>query len=90
MTDTFLTVREVAEKIRMTEDYVTRVCNSQELKGVKLGNVWRISPEALDEFMTPRPVAAKSAAKDGDQRHSGKVARETKKRAGRTPQRAVS
>ncbi|MEO6604323.1 MAG: helix-turn-helix domain-containing protein [Aeromicrobium sp.] len=89
MTDTFLTVREVAEKIRMTEDYVTRVCNSQDLKGVKLGNVWRISPEALDAFMTPRPVA-KTATPDAEQRPSGKVARETKKRAGRTTQRVAS
>lgn len=47
----FLTTAEVAETIRMSENYVSRLCDSGQIRAKKLGNQWRISDEALDEFM---------------------------------------
>lgn len=48
---TWLTTREVAEEIKKSENYVSRQCNAGNLRATKLGNEWRISREALDEFM---------------------------------------
>jgi excisionase family DNA binding protein len=47
----YLTTREVAETIRMSENYVARMCHAGQIKAKKLGNQWRISDAALDEFM---------------------------------------
>lgn len=47
----WLTTAEVAETIRMTENYVSRLCDSGQIRAKKLGNQWRISDEALGEFM---------------------------------------
>lgn len=47
----WLTVAEVATTIRMTEDYVTRLCKSKQIRAKKLGNQWRISDTALEDFM---------------------------------------
>lgn len=47
----WLTTAEVAETIRMSENYVSRLCDSGQVRAKKLGNQWRISDEALAEFM---------------------------------------
>jgi excisionase family DNA binding protein len=47
----FLTTAEVAETIRMSENYVARMCDAGQIKAKKLGNQWRISDAALDDFM---------------------------------------
>ncbi|WP_377324984.1 helix-turn-helix domain-containing protein [Pimelobacter simplex] len=57
----WLTVAEVAARIRMSEDYVARQCRFGRLRATKLGHARRISRDAVDEFMsaaaepTPRP-----------------------------------
>lgn len=53
-TRSWLTVREVAEQIKLTEDYVTRQCSAGLLGGAKIGNVWRIEQADVDEFMARR------------------------------------
>lgn len=47
----WLTTAEVAETIRMSENYVSRLCDAGQIRAKKLGNQWRISDVALDEFM---------------------------------------
>ncbi|MGB3328470.1 MAG: helix-turn-helix domain-containing protein, partial [Thermomicrobiales bacterium] len=48
-----LTVREVAERVRVTEETVRRWLRSGELPGVMLSRKagWRIRPEALAAFL---------------------------------------
>lgn len=56
----YLTVAEVADRIHMTEDYVTRQCKAGALKAKKLGNTWRIHVANLEAFMlddSPAPAA---------------------------------
>lgn len=53
MTSVWLTVPEVAERIKMSEEYVSRVCKSGKLRAVKLGRAWRIAEHDLEAFMTP-------------------------------------
>lgn len=52
----YYTVDEVAAKLRVHKETVKRLCQSGELRGKKVGRIWRISQQALDEYMgdTPR------------------------------------
>lgn len=49
----YLTTDEAAKIIRTTEDYVARKCKSGEIQAKKLGREWRITPAAIEAFMTP-------------------------------------
>lgn len=68
----FLTTAEVAETIRMTENYVSRLCDSGQIRAKKLGNQWRISDEALAEFMAGGKTETTRPDKSDDQRMTKK------------------
>ena len=46
----YLTVREVAKKLDVTEDWIRDLIQAKELKAVKMGK-WRIKPEDLQTFI---------------------------------------
>ena len=46
-----LTLEEVAEKLRLNERTVTRLINDGKLRGIRIGNRYRIPRIALDEFL---------------------------------------
>lgn len=46
-----LTPKEVAEKLRLSEQTVLRWLRNGKLKGVKAGRLWRIREEDLQEFI---------------------------------------
>lgn len=54
MNDQMLTPAQVAERLQVTERTVYRWLDAGELKGVKLGRLWRIKEEALDSFLKIR------------------------------------
>lgn len=47
----WLTTVEVGKEIRKSADYVAKLCKAKQIKAKKLGNDWRISRAALEEFM---------------------------------------
>ena len=49
----YLTVEEVAKKLRLTEERVRELINLKEIKATKIGRWW-IKPEDLDEFVKKR------------------------------------
>lgn len=49
----YLTVRQVAEKLDVTEEWVRDLINAKEIKAVKMGK-WRIKPQDLDAFVKSR------------------------------------
>lgn len=49
----YLTVRQVAEKLDITEEWVRDLINKKEIKAVKVGK-WRIKSEDLDAFIETR------------------------------------
>lgn len=53
MTETpvWMTTSEVAAELRMSQDYVTRMCAQKALKAKKLGKQYRIHRDDLDRFM---------------------------------------
>jgi len=46
-----LTPKEVAEKLKVSEQTVLRWLRNGKLKGVKAGRLWRIREEDLQEFI---------------------------------------
>jgi excisionase family DNA binding protein len=49
----FLTVRQVAEKLGYTEEWVRDLIKVRQIKAVKIGR-WRIKPEELENFIKSR------------------------------------
>jgi hypothetical protein len=49
-----LSVAEAAAELRSSEAYVRRLLLGQRLYGIKVGPVWAILPEDLDEFKQVR------------------------------------
>ena len=46
-----LTPKEVAEKLRVSEQTVLRWLRNGKLKGVKVGKLWRVREEDLQELI---------------------------------------
>jgi excisionase family DNA binding protein len=58
MTDSFLTIPQVAEKLQVSEKTVRRMLISGELPGYKIGGQYRVGPTELaawieDQAITP-------------------------------------
>lgn len=49
----YLTVKEVAKKLDVTEDWIRDLIQAKELKATKIGK-WRIKPEDLENFIRSR------------------------------------
>jgi len=49
----YLTVRQVAKKLDITEEWVRDLIARREIKAVKIGQ-WKIKPEDLGEFIKAR------------------------------------
>jgi len=49
----YLTVRQVARKLGITEEWVRDLIAKKEIKAVKIGQ-WKISHEALAQFIKSR------------------------------------
>ncbi len=52
----YLTVREVATKLDISEEAVRDLIKNKELKAVKIGQ-WRIKPDELEKFIKSRSNA---------------------------------
>lgn len=50
-----LTVREVAEYLRLAESTVYRLAQEGEIPGRKIGGTWRFSRNGLDRWLGERP-----------------------------------
>ena len=49
--ENLLTTSEVSEKLRVSTRTVLRLIASGELKGIKAGRQWRVSPDSLRAFI---------------------------------------
>src|SRR5690606_5639900 len=60
-----LTPAQVAERLQMEPETVQGWLRTGRLKGVKIGRYWRISPEALREFIEAGQTAGVSLDPNG-------------------------
>ena len=58
MTETFYDVRRIEYILDISKSKVYDFLRSGELKGFKLGRVWRISDKALQEFLIEKRIEA--------------------------------
>lgn len=49
----FLTVKQVAQKLGYTEEWVRDLIKAKQIRAVKIGR-WRIKPEELEKFVQSR------------------------------------
>ena len=49
----YFTVKEVAKRLDVTEDWIRDLIQSKQLKAVKVGK-WRVDPEELKKFIQSR------------------------------------
>jgi excisionase family DNA binding protein len=49
--DVLLTVKEVAEQLRLSEEAVRRLLRSKQLRGYTVQGSWRVKQEDLKEFL---------------------------------------
>ena len=46
-----LTVPEIAEQLQISESTVYKLLRSEAIKGIKIGAVWRATPEAIKQYL---------------------------------------
>jgi excisionase family DNA binding protein len=71
---TILTVREVAEYLRMSEAKVYRLANERQLPAIRIGKAWRFRKDLLDEWLskcTESDLKAESQEPQADIRLAG-------------------
>jgi putative molybdopterin biosynthesis protein len=51
MNEEFLSVKEIAEKLRISKMFIHRAIRKGELKAYRLGNKFRIKVEDLENFL---------------------------------------
>jgi len=49
----YLTVREVAQKLDISEEWVRNLIKTREIKALKIGK-WRVKPSDLNNFIKTR------------------------------------
>ena len=52
MEDNLLTVQQVMEKLQVSDETVYRYIKAGKLKAVRVGWLWRVTPESLEQFLS--------------------------------------
>jgi excisionase family DNA binding protein len=61
MSDGFLLVKEVAELLRVSDETVYRLCRRKQLKATRIGGLWRIPRESVDDLLRKGQVNGNGA-----------------------------
>lgn len=64
-----VTVKEVAEFLRLKEATICRLASEGKLPGVKVGKSWRFDMEALERWVTGAQTGAIGQAVEGAQEY---------------------
>ena len=49
--DTFYTIQQVMSLLQVSDETVYRYIRSGKLRAIRIGGLWRVSREALNEFL---------------------------------------
>ena len=61
----YLTVSEVAQRLRVTPEAVQTWCRKGKLKAIRAGRNWRIAPADVDAFTNRQEVAREPKKANG-------------------------
>jgi excisionase family DNA binding protein len=65
--DSFYTLRQVAEFLRVSYDTIARACRCGDLRAVKVRGQWRVSDSSLRSFLESAYAAASPALREPPQ-----------------------
>ena len=51
MTDTWLTVKEVAQYLKLSTDLIYKLAQQSNIPASKVGSAWRFKEEKIDQWM---------------------------------------
>lgn len=54
-----LTLRQVCEKLQVSEDTIRRLVKDQKMSSIKVGNQWRFTEEAIADYLESRTIKVK-------------------------------
>lgn len=57
-----LTLKEVAEVLKVSEDTVTRIIKARKLSAAKIGKQWRIAESDLNTYFKTQSIAQRKIA----------------------------
>lgn len=68
--DDLLTVKEMAQKLKLSSQTLYKMVRQGEIPGVKVGNQWRFDPSQVHTWLTTKngseaPTESRKAAKVG-------------------------
>lgn len=64
MSDAILTIKDVAEYLKVNERTIYRLAASGELPGFKVGNSWRFKQSELEQYIASRHNSSKLSDQD--------------------------
>ena len=59
--DSYATIAEVAQELRVSGEHIRRFCDADELPAVRVGSVWRIPRAGLQAYLTKSRKGADAA-----------------------------
>ena len=70
MSDEILTIKEVAEFLKVNERTVYRLAAAKKIPGFKVGNAWRFKKAEIDQWISEQSSqGTKDGNGDGDDNH---------------------
>jgi excisionase family DNA binding protein len=54
-----LTLQQVSDLLQVSNDTISRLVKDQKLAGTKIGNQWRFTTEAIENYIKSRTVKTK-------------------------------
>lgn len=66
MTDEILTIKEIAEYLKVAEKTIYRLAGSKKLPGFKVGGIWRFRKSEVDRWIDIQSNKSRKSAKGSD------------------------
>ena len=66
MSDSILTIRDIADYLKVNERTIYRLAASGELPGFKIGNSWRFKQSELEQYIASQHNSGNSSQQKND------------------------
>ena len=66
MSDEILTIKEVADYLKVAEKTIYRLVGSKKLPGFKVGGIWRFRKSEVDNWINTQSIGTREPTKGSD------------------------